>query len=147
MTDPEPKFVSRKLSLAKLAEQLQPPKTETEKILRNTATDLIKQVKGLVTLDAPLPTSELSRYLTMVCLAGIHDSHGPEQRDWVRIINSIMRTEITARRMDSEDEGAIESRLEQVEHIVKAATNYQKFTEVEVDVEESGNGAARAKKG
>jgi hypothetical protein len=143
MTEP-----SKKPSLKKLADQIQVRSTD-QHILRETARDLIGQVKSLITMNQPLPTAELSRYLTMVCLSGIHDSHGTEQRDWVRIMTSVLRTETAARKLDSDDEGSIERRIEQVEKIVQAADNYTRFTDVELEDEDDspGNGRPRPQEG
>ncbi len=136
----------KKTSLKKLAESL-PAHREDHRILKQTARDLIGEVKALVRLDAPLPTAELSRYLTMVCMSGIHDSNGTEQRDWVRIMTGVLRTEVAARKLDSDEDDAIERRIEQVEKISKAADKYKRFTDVEYESEDAGNGATRPKEG
>ena len=146
MTDPKKK---KKLTLKELSSEL-PARHDDHKVIRQTARDLIEHVKHLVTMNQPLPTAELSRYLTMVCLAGIHDSHGSEQRDWVRIATGVLRTENAARKLESDDEKAIETRVEQVEKIVRAAEEYQRFMDVEVEYEEfdePGNGRPRPQEG
>lgn len=108
---------------------------------------IIKNVDSLITLDAPLPVSQLSRYLVAVCMAGVHSSTGTEQRDWIRLINMMLRTEISARAMDKDDKEFTEAQVEQVQNILEAAKNYQRFTDAQYEAVESDNGGSRPETG
>lgn len=139
-------MVSHKAYLQKLNEN-RPPRTSLQKMFNEAAKSIIKNVDSLVKLDEPLPVSQLSRYLTVVCLAGIHAGTGSEQRDWMRILNTLMRTEILSRSQDKDDKDFTEAQVAQVEKIIEAANNYQRFTDAQYETFESDNGDARPAEG
>jgi hypothetical protein len=140
-------MVSSKVYLQRLNEKRK-PRTAVHKMFKASATAIVNNVNDLVKLDAPLPISQLARYLSVVCLSGINACVGAEQRDWIRLLNMIMRTEVQARSQDAKDsEDTVRLKVAQVEKILEAASNYQRFTDAQYEAYESDNGDERPSEG
>jgi len=89
---------------------------------RNRVIDrVVRRMTDLVTIDQPLPISELSRYLATICIAEVGRNEGRDRREWISLAMHLFRTEHAARRLDNANTAERMARSQMTEDILEAA--------------------------